>query len=310
MGEDDRAAQRGARRPPRRRRRRGTRRRARRWLEVRRPQRGGELLGVGGAHEHAGAGEQLLARAVGDDPAVADDQQPVGDRLDLAAAGARRAGRCRRGRRSRAAGRASSGCPPGPGRWRARRGSAPRGRRAARARARAAGACRASTGARACGRRSCRGRRGRAARPRARRHAHHLRRDGERLAAAAARMLGRGVEQHADPRGPGCRARGSGRSSTAELPASGSERPTSIRIVVVLPAPLGPRNPVTVPGSQRKETSLTTVRPPRRFVSPVASIMAASIGRGAPREHGLRSTPGSTSVGGRDAARGRTLARR
>ena len=33
--------------------------------------------------EHARAGQQLLAGALGDDPAVADDQQLVGDRLDL-----------------------------------------------------------------------------------------------------------------------------------------------------------------------------------------------------------------------------------
>ena len=80
--------------------------------------------------------------------------------------------------------------------------------------------------------------------------------------------------------GPGSRGRGSRPPSTAEPPASGADSPTSIRIVVVLPAPFGPRNPVTVPGSQRNETSLTTVRPPRRFVRPVASIMAASIGIG------------------------------
>ena len=66
------------------------------------------------------------------------------------AAGARRAGRCRRGRRSRAAARASRRCPRGRGRWRARRGSGPAGRRAARGRCRGAGACRASTCRRAC----------------------------------------------------------------------------------------------------------------------------------------------------------------
>src|SRR5687768_2730481 len=58
-------------------------------------------------------------------------------------------------------------------------------------------------------------------------------------------------------------------------PLSGSDRPTSIRIVVVLPAPLGPRKPVTVPGSQRNETSETTVRPPSCLVSPSVSIMPA-----------------------------------
>ena len=46
-----------------------------------------------------------------------------------------------------------------------------------------------------------------------------------------------------------------------------------MRIVVVLPAPLGPRNPVTVPGSQRNVTSETMVRPPSCLVSPSVSIM-------------------------------------
>src|SRR4051812_47938879 len=58
-------------------------------------------------------------------------------------------------------------------------------------------------------------------------------------------------------------------------PLSGSERPTTIRMVVVLPAPLGPRKPVTVPGSQRNVTSETTVRPPSRLVSPLVWIMPA-----------------------------------
>src|SRR5215210_4069831 len=58
-------------------------------------------------------------------------------------------------------------------------------------------------------------------------------------------------------------------------PLSGSERPTSMRIVVVLPAPLGPRKPVMVPGSQRNVTSETTVRPPSRLVSAWVSIMDA-----------------------------------
>ena len=45
--------------------------------------RGGERLLVGGAHERAGAGQQLLARARGGDPAAADDHELVGDHLDL-----------------------------------------------------------------------------------------------------------------------------------------------------------------------------------------------------------------------------------
>src|SRR4051794_34373783 len=86
---------------------------------------------------------------------------------------------------------------------------------------------------------------------------------------------------------------------------SGSERPTSIRMVVVLPAPLGPRKPVTVPGSQRNVTSETTVRPPSCLVSPSVWIMpadswpagfAATVG-------GLRS-PGLAAVAGSDFGRG------
>ena len=115
--------------------------------------------------------------------------------------------------------------------------------------------------------------------------AHHLRADGQRLAAAAAGVLGGGVEQDADAAARVRQRVVVARRAPCELPASGAESPTTIRIVVVLPAPFGPRNPVTVPGSQRNETSLTTVRPPRRFVRPVASIMAGSIGSAARARH-------------------------
>src|ERR1700760_3208989 len=94
-------------------------------------------------------------------------------------------------------------------------------------------------------------------------------------------------------------------------PLSGSERPTSIRIVVVLPAPLGPRNPVTVPGSQRNVTSETTVRPPSCLVSPLAWIMPADS-----RAAGLAATvlglrwPGLAAVAGSDFGRGSRPPRR
>ena len=39
-----------------------------------------------------------------------------------------------------------------------------------------------------------------------------------------------------------------GRPSTSAVPDVGRSSPTTTRIVVDLPAPLGPRNPVTVPG--------------------------------------------------------------
>ena len=56
----------------------------------------------------------------------------------------------------------------------------------------------------------------------------------------------------------------------------GATRPVIIRIVVVLPAPFGPRKPVTVPGSSSNETSSTTVRSPYFLVSPLTVIMVAS----------------------------------
>src|SRR5215211_7866755 len=88
-------------------------------------------------------------------------------------------------------------------------------------------------------------------------------------------------------------------------PLSGSERPTSIRIVVVLPAPLGPRKPVTVPGSQRNVRSETMVRPPSCLVSASVWIMPTDswpAGFGA-TVRGLRS-PGPAAVAGSDFGRG------
>ena len=48
---------------------------------------------------------------------------------------------------------------------------------------------------------------------------------------------------------------------------SASTRPRSMRSVVVLPAPLGPRNPTTLPCSTVKLTWSTAVRSPKRLVS-------------------------------------------
>lgn len=51
-----------------------------------------------------------------------------------------------------------------------------------------------------------------------------------------------------------------------------------MRIVVVLPAPLGPRKPVTTPGSTAKLTESTAVTSPNRLVRPVTSIPYAFTG--------------------------------
>ena len=58
---------------------------------------------------------------------------------------------------------------------------------------------------------------------------------------------------------------------------SGCPGPSIIRIVVDLPAPFGPRKPVTTPGRTVKVRSSTAVLSPYRLVSPCSSIMAARL---------------------------------
>src|SRR4051794_28010000 len=74
------------------------------------------------------------------------------------------------------------------------------------------------------------------------------------------------------------------RPRTVADPEVAGVRPTMTRMVVDLPAPLGPRNPVTRPGRAVKETSSTARRPPYVLVSAVTSIMGTTFApsRGAP----------------------------
>ena len=65
-----------------------------------------------------------------------------------------------------------------------------------------------------------------------------------------------------------------GRPLTVTVPAVGRSRPRIIRMVVVLPAPFGPRKPVIFPGSTRKDRPSTAVVPPYRLVRRDASIMS------------------------------------
>ena len=51
-------------------------------------------------------------------------------------------------------------------------------------------------------------------------------------------------------------------TETVADPEVGGVSPTMTRMVVDLPAPLGPRNPVTRPGAAVKETWSTACRPP------------------------------------------------
>jgi hypothetical protein len=60
-------------------------------------------------------------------------------------------------------------------------------------------------------------------------------------------------------------------------PASGVTRPSSIRNVVALPAPLGPRNPVIEPASTVKLSSFTAFTLPKVFVNPDTTIRPVSL---------------------------------
>ena len=75
------------------------------------------------------------------------------------------------------------------------------------------------------------------------------------------------------------------RPSTVTAPDVAGVRPTRIRIVVDLPAPLGPRKPVTRPGSARKVTWSTAVKPPYFLVSESTMIMTRTLARAGPCPH-------------------------
>src|SRR4029453_17058453 len=72
-----------------------------------------------------------------------------------------------------------------------------------------------------------------------------------------------------------------GLPSILVLPAVGVTSPRSMRRVVVLPAPLGPRKPTTVPWSTAKLRSSTAVTGPKRLVSP-SMVMTAIVSSSAP----------------------------
>src|SRR3954463_13371614 len=57
------------------------------------------------------------------------------------------------------------------------------------------------------------------------------------------------------------------------FPLLGARSPANMRMVVVFPAPLGPRNPKTSPSSTLKERLSTARRSPKSFLSFTASII-------------------------------------
>ena len=65
--------------------------------------------------------------------------------------------------------------------------------------------------------------------------------------------------------------------SSAISPAVGVSSPISIRMVVLLPDPLAPRNAKITPGSTEMSTASTAVKSPNFRVSPRARMIGSGI---------------------------------
>ena len=95
---------------------------------------------------------------------------------------------------------------------------------------------------------------------------------------------------------------------TSASPLVGRSSPSIIRMVVDLPAPFGPRNPVTRPGGTVNVRSSTAFVSPKCLVSPLASIMTPRYRCAAPRQRSRdrdnSPLPGERSDGGMHCARG------
>src|SRR3954453_18233822 len=62
------------------------------------------------------------------------------------------------------------------------------------------------------------------------------------------------------------------------VPALGAMRPRSMRMVVVLPDPLGPRNPNTEPVGTARSTPSTAASSPNRFDRPSVWMAGSAVG--------------------------------
>src|SRR5689334_5724374 len=85
-------------------------------------------------------------------------------------------------------------------------------------------------------------------------------------------------------------------------PEVGRARPSRTRMVVDLPAPFGPRNPVIRPGATRKVRSSTAVTAPYRLVSASTAMVLMS----APKSEGVDAFDAMEPAGGERRPRRRT----
>src|SRR2546421_8015207 len=83
--------------------------------------------------------------------------------------------------------------------------------------------------------------------------------------------------------------------ATRALPLLGRSRPTSILMVVVLPAPLGPRKPNSSPAPTSRSRSSTAVRLPYRLVRSLVASTRSSVE--APRDLSLPRSRGRAEWG-------------
>ena len=80
------------------------------------------------------------------------------------------------------------------------------------------------------------------------------------------------------------------------MPDVGASRPKITRIVVVFPAPLGPKNPVTCPGRTVKLRASTAVTGPKRLVSWFTSITTGLTGTRRANSGPLAAIPASSAT--------------
>ena len=114
------------------------------------------------------------------------------------------------------------------------------------------------------------------------------------VAAAARRVDEPGIEEQADLVE---RRSHSGVGLACVVPRSNRSRPTMQRIVVLLPAPLGPRKPVTLPGATSKPRSWRATEVPKHFVRFSTLITDASDHAGPRHERQLRPPTSAFSHG-------------
>ena len=190
---------------------------------------------------------ELAQRRLGDQPPVVDDHHPVDRLRDLGEVVARDEHGPALRREGRAGSRAASARPRDRARWRARRGSGARGRRAGRRRAPVAGACPASSPPRGDRRRrvSSTSASTSATRP-----------GGTPAARASTRRWSRPVRpgwrsaasSTAPTRRAGRSSSANGRPNTSPARWWARRAPAACAAWWSCPAPFGPRKPVTVPG--------------------------------------------------------------